>query len=91
VTIPRWNLVVAGPVRRVIDRIPAKVAAAVLDFLVGPLIEHPQLVGSALRGDLEGLHSARVGAYRVVYQIDPAAHTVRVIHLDHQADICRPR
>ena len=86
-----WDLVVAGPARRAIDRLPDKIALAVLDYLVGPLIENPQRVGKPLRGDLAGLHSARVGAYRIVYQIDQAGRTVRVIYIDHRADIYRPR
>ena len=90
-TKPPWDLVVAGPARRAIDRLPDKVALAVLDYLVGPLLENPQRVGKPLRGDLAGLHSARVGAYRIVYEIDEANRTVRVIYIDHRADIYRPR
>ena len=86
-----WDLVVAGPARRAIDRLPEKVAIAVLDYLLGPLLEKPQKVDKPLRGDLTGLHSARVGAYRIVYEIDEAATTVRVIYIDHRADIYRPR
>ena len=86
-----WDLVVAGPARRAIDRLPEKVAIAVLDYLVGHLLENPQRVGKPLRGDLAGLHSARVGAYRIVYEIDEAGRTVRVIYIDHRADIYRPR
>ncbi len=86
-----WDLVVAGPARRAIDRLPEKVAIAVLDYLVGPLLDNPQRVGKPLRGDLAGLHSARVGAYRIVYEIDEAGRTVRVIYIDHRADIYRPR
>ena len=86
-----WDLVVAGPARRAIDRLPEKVAIAVLDYLVGPLLENPQRVGKPLRGDLAGLHSARVGAYRIVYEIDETNRTVRVIYIDHRADIYRPR
>ncbi len=81
----------AGPVRRTLSRLPAKVAVAVLDFLLGPLAENPRRVGKALRGDLEGLHAARVGAYRVVYEIDEQAHAVRVLFVDHRADVYRPR
>jgi mRNA-degrading endonuclease RelE of RelBE toxin-antitoxin system len=84
-------LVLAGPARRAIARLPAKVAVAVLDFLLGPLTDNPQRVGKALRGDLVGLHSARVGAYRVVYKIDEDARSVRVFHIDHRADVYRPR
>ncbi len=81
------DLVVAGPARRAIDRLPEKVALAVLDYLIGPLLENPQRVGKPLRGDLAGLHSARVGAYRIVYEIDEPSRTVRVIYIDHRTDI----
>jgi mRNA interferase RelE/StbE len=91
VTLPSWSLVVAGPVRRAFSRLPAKVAVAVLDFLVGPLVESPRRVGKALRGDLEGLHAARVGACRVVYEIEAEARAVRVLFVDHRADVYRPR
>jgi len=91
VTPPSWSLVVAGPVRRAISRLPAKVAVAVLDFLVGPLLQNPHRVGKALRGDLEGLHAARVGAYRVIYEIEVEARAVRVVFVEHRADVYRPR
>jgi mRNA interferase RelE/StbE len=82
---------VAGPVHRAMGRLPAKLAIAVLDFLVGSLVEHPQRVGKALRGDLKGLHAAGVGAYRVVYEIDRAERTVKVLFVDHRADVYRRR
>jgi len=91
VTSSQWDLVVAGPARRGLDRLPAKVAVAVADFLLGPLIENPHRVGKSLLGELAGLHSARVGAYRVVYQIDETDRVVRVMYVDHRADIYRPR
>lgn len=88
---PQWDLVVAGPAQRTIDRLPDKVAIAVLDFMLGPLLENPHRIGKALRGELAGLHSARVGTYRVVYEINEADHTVRVVYIDHRADVYRPR
>lgn len=90
-TEPQWDLVVAAPARRAIDRLPAKVATAVLDFLLGPLLENPHRIGKPLRGDLAGLHSARVGTYRVVYEIDEIGCAVRVVFIDHRADVYRPR
>ena len=86
-----WDLVVAGPACRAIERLPDKIALAVLDYLVGPLLENPHRVGKPLRGDLAGLHSARVGAYRIVYEINQASRTVQVISIDHRTDIYRPR
>jgi len=91
VTEAPWDLIVAGPARRAIDRLPDTIALAVLDYLVGPFLENPHRVGKALRGDLAGLHSARVGAYRIVYEINQDNHTVRVIYIDHRADVYRPR
>lgn len=90
-TEPDWELVVAGPARRAIDRLPDRIALAVLDYLVGPLVDNPHRVGKALRGDLTGLHSARVGSYRIVYEIDQDGRTVRVLYVDHPLDIYRPR
>lgn len=86
-----WDLIVSAPARRSIDRLPAKIALAVVEFLLGPLLENPHRVGKPLRGDLAGLHSARVGAYRVVYEIGGEHHTVRVLYIDHRADVYRPR
>ncbi|MEA2009623.1 MAG: type II toxin-antitoxin system RelE/ParE family toxin [Actinomycetota bacterium] len=86
-----WDLVVAGAARRSVDRLPEKIAIAVLDFLLGPLLENPHRVGKPLRGELRGLHSARVGAYRVVYEISAGDHIVKVVYIDHRADVYRPR
>lgn len=86
-----WRLVVAGPARRSLDRLPAKVALAVLDFILGPLTSNPHRVGKPLRGDLAGLHSARVGAYRVVYEIAEDDVEIVVLLISHRADVYRPR
>ncbi len=86
-----WDLVVARPLRRAIDRLPAKIAVAVVEYLLGPLLDNPHRVGEPLRGDLSGLHSARVGAYRIVYEIDRGKRVVDVVYIDHRADIYRPR
>ena len=86
-----WRLVVARPARRAIDRLPERIALAVVEYILGPLLKHPHRVGKPLRGDLSGLHSARIGAYRVVYEIDEDRRRVTVAYIDHGADIYRPR
>ncbi len=58
-------------------------------FIHGPLLEHPHKVGGPLHGRLEGFHSAHVGVYRVVYEIDDEARTVRVLRVAHRADAYR--
>lgn len=72
--------------KRALRRLPEKVATAAIEFIYGPLASNPQRVGKALRFDLEGLHSARRGDYRVIYRID---EHVTIIAIDHRADVYR--
>jgi mRNA interferase RelE/StbE len=78
---------VEGPLRG----LPVAVAAAVTEFLTGALLDNPHRVGKPLARELAGYHSARRGAYRVVYRIDEAARTVHVVRIDHRADVDRAR
>jgi mRNA interferase RelE/StbE len=67
--------------------LPLSVAVAIGEFLTGALLENPQRLGKPLIGRLRGYHSARRGAYRVVYRIDDAARLVHVVRIDHRADV----
>ena len=61
-----YELVVTPPAVRAIQaKLPEPVAAAVVEFLTGPLITNPHRIGKELRGDLAGIRSARRGTYRV--------------------------
>ncbi len=80
----------AGAIRS-IDRLPEKVATACVEFVYGSLAAHPHRVGKPLRFDLEGLHSARRGDFRVVYEIDDDEHRVTIVAIDHRGDNYRSR
>jgi mRNA interferase RelE/StbE len=67
--------------------LPLAVAAAVGEFITGPLLDNPYLVGKPLTRELAGYRSARRGAYRVVYRIDEGGHAVHVVRIDHRADV----
>lgn len=67
--------------------LPLAVATAVAEFITGPLLDRPRVVGKPLANELAGYHSARRGAYRVVYRIDDSARTVHVVRIDHRADV----
>ncbi len=87
-----YDLVVAGPVARAIaNRLPEAVAIAVIEFLTGPLVEEPHRVGTPLRRELSGLHSARRGTFRILYRIDDDGRVVTVVRVEHRADVYRPR
>jgi mRNA-degrading endonuclease RelE of RelBE toxin-antitoxin system len=74
---------------RHLDRLPTKVRAAVLEAIFGTIAENPHRAGKALRGELEGLHSARRGDFRIVYEIDEHARTVLVHRAQHRRTIYR--
>ena len=84
-----WRLLVAPAAERALARLPERVAAAIVEFMVGPLLEDPRRVGKPLQRELEGYWSARRGAYRLVYRIDAEAATIRVVRIDHRADVYR--
>ena len=74
---------------RALDLLPAKVFDAVIAFISGPLAENPQRVGKPLRHEFEGTYSARVGPYRILYEIDEVVRIVAVIRIAQRADVHR--
>jgi mRNA-degrading endonuclease RelE of RelBE toxin-antitoxin system len=86
----RHELRVAGSAARQLDRLPEKVATAIVEFMLGALIEDPHRVGGPLRRELAGLYSARRGAYRVVYEIREDVSIGVVLRIDHRSNVYRP-
>jgi mRNA-degrading endonuclease RelE of RelBE toxin-antitoxin system len=90
-TAEAWRLSIAASVERSLDRLPPKIATAMVEFMLGPLVEAPRRVGHPLQRELTGLWSARRGAYRIVYELNEADLVVNVVRIDHRADVYRPR
>lgn len=85
-----YELVLTPPASRAIaSGLPEPVAAAVIEFLTGALLENPRRVGKALRRELAGIHSARRGTYRVLYRINEEKHEVVVLRIEHRRDVYR--
>lgn len=74
--------------RRALIGLPEKVASAAIEFIYGPLAENPRRVGKALRFELDGLHSARRGDFRIIYRI---SDRVTIVAIEHRADVYRKR
>lgn len=75
--------------QRGLNRLPTKMASNVVAFVFGPGAENPARVGHPMSMELEGLHTARVGVYRVICRIDEAAHRVTIEAVGHRSDIYR--
>ena len=72
--------------RALAETLPNSVAAAVWQFVSGPLLDNPHRVGTPLRFELKGYYSARRGQYRVIYRIDEPEVIVDVIKVSHRGD-----
>ncbi len=81
----------ARAARRDLNRLPARVSAAIVAFVTGPLADNPAQLSNRLTHELTAYRVARRGDYRVLIRIDEEAHTVLVTHIDHRADVYRPR
>lgn len=85
-----WRVRVMPAAQRQLEGLPERYAAAVVELL--PAIgANPRRLGKPLRFELEGRWAARRGPYRVIYQLDERAHTVRVLAVAHRADVYRRR
>ena len=86
-----YRLVATATAERSLARLPESVAAAIVEFMIGALVEAARRVGHPLQRELAGLWAARRGPYRVIYEIDDDAIAVNVLRIDHRADVYRRR
>jgi mRNA-degrading endonuclease RelE of RelBE toxin-antitoxin system len=89
VTAP-FEVRVTSAARRQLGRLPAKVAAAVVEFLTLVLPENPLRLSKPLTGELAGLRSARRGDYRVLIEVDESSRQILVVRIAHRSDVYRP-
>ena len=75
--------------RALSSELPEAVAAACLEFVLGPLAASPYRVGKPLREPQQGLFSARRGEFRVIYRIDEGRILVHVVSVRHRRDVYR--
>jgi mRNA interferase RelE/StbE len=85
----RYSLTLTPEARRCLRRLKPSIAAAIVMFMESDLLTEPLRVGKPLRRELEGMYSARRGVYRVIYEVVDGE--IRVLRIDHRADIYRLR
>jgi len=84
-----YRVQITARAARDLQRLPEKIATACVEFIFGPLVANPHRVGKALRDELQGLHSARRGDYRVVYAIVGDRRRIEIVHIDRRSDVYR--
>ena len=87
---PPYSIVLAPGARRALSgTLPTAAAFAAWEFISGPLVRRPRVVGAPLRPPYAGLWRARRGEYRVRYRIDEAERRIIVLDVDHRRDAYR--
>lgn len=66
--------------------LPGSVAAAVFEFIIGPLAGNPRRIGKPLREPLAPLYSARRGDYRVLYRVEDDRLVIEIVTIEHRRD-----
>ena len=87
---PSYGLRVTGPAERQLNRLPGRTASAIVEFMLGALLDDPHRLGGELQRELAGMRSARRGAYRIIYEIDESERLVVVLRIEHRATAYRP-
>jgi mRNA interferase RelE/StbE len=84
-----WRVEVSARARRDLDRLPPRIAAAIVEFATGTLPKNPERISKPLAGELEGLRSARRGDYRVILELRGGERIILLVRLGHRAHIYR--
>jgi mRNA interferase RelE/StbE len=82
------NLVTKPSVEKDLRRIPAHMVERLLEA-AERLRGDPHPAGSLKLSGPERLYRIRVGAYRIVYEVDVAAKTVTLHYIRHRKDVYR--
>ena len=86
-----YRVLVTTEGARHLRRLPEEIRTAVLAAIFERIAAEPYQAGKALRGELEGLRSARRGDYRVIYEIDEPRQAVIIHRAQHSRAAYRRR
>ncbi|CAM3779471.1 type II toxin-antitoxin system RelE/ParE family toxin [Occultella aeris] len=86
-----WEVVVTAGAARALERLPEKIAVAVVEFITGQLPTNPRRMSKPLRNELEAWHSARRGDYRVTFRIDEERHALIIGRIEHRSTVYKAR
>jgi mRNA-degrading endonuclease RelE of RelBE toxin-antitoxin system len=84
-----WEVGFADSALRGLDRLPVKIAQAVVEFVTVTLPQNPKRMSKPLQREFAGLYSARRGDYRVLFFLDEEIGRLVVVRVTHRRDAYR--
>jgi mRNA interferase RelE/StbE len=86
-----WTVRFSATATRGLNRLPHKVAAAIIEFTTRTLPQDPHKLSKPLRYELAGWRVARRGDYRVTFRILDDDQILLVGRIEHRGSIYKPR
>jgi mRNA interferase RelE/StbE len=84
-----WSVQLSPTAVRALDRLPHKIAAAIVEFVTGTLPADPYRLSKPLRFEFEGWRVARRGDYRVTFRTIEDDRVLYVGRIEHRAHVYR--
>ena len=84
----RYTIIVAPKAKKQIDELPPDIKSRIANVLLDVLAQNP-FVGKALKAELKGLYSYRVGEYRIIYSILRHEVIIQIIKVMHRREVYR--
>jgi mRNA interferase RelE/StbE len=86
-----WAVQLSPSAARALERLPHKVAAAVVEFITATLPIDPFRLSKPLRFELAGWRVARRGDYRVTFRALAEDRVLYIGRIEHRAHVYRPQ
>ena len=83
-----YNIIIAPRAEKQISRLPPYIKLRMGVVLTDVLAKDPFL-GKALKADLKGLYSYRMGDYRIIYSIVKHRLVIQIIKVMHRREVYR--
>lgn len=84
-----WSVQLSPTAVRALDRLPHKIAAAIVEFVTGTLPADPYRLSKPLRFEFEGWRVARRGDYRVMFRALEDDRVLYIGRIEHRAHVYR--
>jgi mRNA interferase RelE/StbE len=86
-----WRIEISKTAEKQIAKLSTELQARIVSFLRARVAtaEDPRRLAKALKGDKRGLWRFRVGAYRLICDIQDERITVLVLYVSHRKDVYR--
>ena len=84
-----WSVQLSPTAVRALEKLPPKVATAVVEFVTVTLPGDPRRLSKPLRYELSGWHVACRGDYRVTFRMLDDDHVLLIGRIEHRAHLYR--